>query len=459
MAKLWDNSFHNEIDKTAEDFNSSIEVDSKMILEDILGSKAHAKMLYKCGIISEKEFNLINENLDLIKDDFVSQKLEIDFSCEDIHEFIENELTKRIGEIGGKLHTARSRNDQVTTDLRLFLRKETDNIISLIKELVLLLCDISTKNTETIMPGYTHLRRAQPISFAFYLMAYASMFTRDIDRLLDTKKRINILPLGSCALAGTTFQTDRTYLKDILEMEDITINSMDGVSDRDYVIELSSSLSIVMMHLSRFSEEIILYSSLEFGFINIGDDFTTGSSIMPQKKNPDIAELVRGKTGRVYGCLFSILTIMKGLPLAYNKDLQEDKELIFDAINTVSNSLKVMTKMLSSITADSKAMENACKKGYIEATDMADYLAKKGLPFRDAYKITGDIISYAFSNKLSLDEIKIDKYKEFSSLFEEDIYEVINLKTCISKRNSSGGTSKEQVEAQIKKIKELISSK
>lgn len=456
MAKLWAGRTSGEIDKTADDFNSSIRVDKAMYEEDIMGSIAHAKMLSKCGIITEEEGNKLVSGLEKISEDIKSGKLTIDESCEDIHTFVEQYLTSLIGETGKKLHTARSRNDQVALDSRLYLRKRCDEIIGLIKELINAVCDKAVIYKDAIMPGYTHLQRAQPIVFGHQLLAYAFMLLRDIGRITDLKKRMNISPIGSCALAGTTYNTDRIYEAELLKFDGICENSIDGVSDRDHTVELLSALSILMMHLSRFSEEIILYSSFEFGFIKLDDAYTTGSSIMPQKKNPDMAELVRGKTGRVYGELIAMLTTLKGLPLAYNKDMQEDKEGVFDACETVKMCLKVFFGMISTLKADTDKMRKAAGEGFINATDLADYLVLKGLPFRSAYKLSGKIVNFCAENSCVLEDLALEKYKKFSPLFEEDLYEFISLENCAAKRISRGGTGKGSVEKQIEIIKEML---
>ncbi len=456
MSKLWAGRTSGEVSSIADDFNSSIRVDKAMYEEDIMGSIAHAKMLSKCGIISEEEKNKLVSGLEKISEDIKSGKLTIDESCEDIHTFVEQYLTSLIGETGKKLHTARSRNDQVALDSRLYLRKRCDEIIGLIKELINAVCDKAEIYKDSIMPGYTHLQRAQPIVFGHQLLAYAFMLLRDIGRITDLKKRMNISPIGSCALAGTTYNTDRIYEADLLKFDGICENSIDGVSDRDHTVELLSALSILMMHLSRFSEEIILYSSFEFGFIKLDDAYTTGSSIMPQKKNPDMAELVRGKTGRVYGELIAMLTTLKGLPLAYNKDMQEDKEGVFDACETVKMCLKVFSGMISTLKADTDKMRKAAGEGFINATDLADYLVLKGMPFRSAYKLSGEIVNFCAENSCVLEDLALEKYKKFSPLFEEDLYEFISLENCAAKRISRGGTGKGSVEKQIKKIKEML---
>ena len=427
-----------------------------MYREDIEGSIAHATMLGECGIIDLDESKAIVEGLKNILNDIENGKLEFDLNAEDIHSFIEAELTKRLGDAGKRLHTARSRNDQVALDIRMYLKKEVKEIESLIKKLITVLIDLSEKNLQTVMSGYTHLQRAQPITFAHHLMAYCQMFLRDFERLEDAYKRINIMPLGSGALASTTYPINRKRVCDLLGFEEITQNSLDAVSDRDFCIELASDLSILMMHLSRFSEEIILWDSWEFKFIELDDAYSTGSSIMPQKKNPDITELIRGKTGRVYGDLNTLLIMMKGLPLAYNKDMQEDKEAIFDAIDTVKLSLNTFIPMIETMTIIQKNMREAAAKGFINATDCADYLVKKGTAFRDAYKITGEIVRLCIENNLTLETLPIEKYKEFSNKFEKDIFEAISLETCVMQRRVEGGPAPESVKAQIEYMKEKI---
>ena len=454
--KIWAGRFTKETDKIVNDFNSSISFDARMYREDIEGSIAHATMLGKCNIIDLEESEAIVEELKNILNDIESGKLKFDFNAEDIHSFIEAELTKRLGDTGKRLHTARSRNDQVALDIRMYLKKEVKEIESLIKKLITVLTDLSEKNLQTVMAGYTHLQRAQPITFAHHLMAYSQMFLRDLERLKDAYKRINIMPLGSGALASTTYPINRRMVCNALGFDEITQNSLDAVSDRDFCIELASDLSILMMHLSRFSEEIILWDSWEFKFIELDDAYSTGSSIMPQKKNPDIAELIRGKTGRVYGDLNTLLIMMKGLPLAYNKDMQEDKEAIFDAIDTVKLSISAFIPMIETMTIFPENMREAAAKGFINATDCADYLVKKGTPFRDAYKITGEIVRLCIENNLTLETLPIEKYKEFSSKFEEDIFEAINLETCVMQRKVEGGPAPESVKAQIEYIRNKI---
>ncbi len=454
--KMWAGRFSKELDKQADDFNSSIRFDSKMYRQDIKGSMAHAAMLASQGIIPTGDSEKIIDALDEILSDIESGKLAIDPAAEDIHMFVESVLTERIGDTGKKLHTARSRNDQVALDLRMYLRDETNEIISLVKKLITVIKDKAKENVETIVPGYTHLQRAQPISFAHHLLAYAFMLMRDVSRLEDALKRMNLSPLGSCALAGTTYNTDRRLVAEKLGFDGVTANSIDGVSDRDFCVELLSAYALVMMHLSRFSEEIILWSSWEFKFVELDDSFTTGSSIMPQKKNSDMAELVRGKTGRVYGDLMGTLTMLKGLPLAYNKDMQEDKEAIFDAIETVKMCLGVFTPMLATMRVLKENMYKAAQKGFINATDLADYMTKKGVPFRSAYKTVGQIVAYCIENGKVLDNLELFKYNEFSDVFSDDLYEAISLETCVKTRISEGGTGFDSVRKQIALIEENI---
>ena len=453
---MWAGRFSKALDKKADDFNSSIGFDNRMYRQDICGSIAHATMLAKQGIITAVDCEKIIDGLGSILADLESGALEIDMNCEDIHMFVEAELTARIGDYGKKLHTARSRNDQVALDVRLYLRDKSAEVIELIRELVRAVWEQADKNKAVIMPGYTHLQRAQPITFGHHLMAYAMMLLRDISRIEDAVKRMNYSPLGSCALAGTTYNTDREFVAKTLCFDGITENSIDGVSDRDFCLELMSAFSILMMHLSRFSEEIILWSSWEFSFVELDDSFTTGSSIMPQKKNSDMAELVRGKTGRVYGDLMALLTTLKGLPLAYNKDMQEDKEAVFDALDTVIVCLEVFAPMISTMKVKADNMYRAAQKGFINATDIADYLAKKGMPFRSAYKITGQIVAECITKNCVLDELPLEEYRKYTELFEDDLYAEIALETCVSKRISEGGTSVESVDRQIAYVREEL---
>ena len=456
MEKMWAGRFEKATDKVADDFNSSIHFDSKMYKQDIRGSLEHAKMLCKVGILTEEDLGLITEGLTSILEDINSGELEFDMNAEDIHMFIEAELTKRIGDAGKRLHTARSRNDQVALDLRLYMRDETFAVIDLLKQLTRVTLNLAKENKETIMPGYTHLQRAQPITFAHHLLAYCMMFLRDISRLIDAVLRMNYSPLGSCALAGTTYPTNRDMVAEALMFDGVSMNSIDGVSDRDYCIELEAAFATVMMHLSRFSEEIILWSSWEFKFVELDDAYTTGSSIMPQKKNPDMAELVRGKTGRVYGDLMATLTMLKGIPLAYNKDMQEDKEAIFDAVETVQKCLRVFIPMIETMKPIPENMYAASKKGFINATDLADYLTKRGLPFRTAYKIVGTVVGKCVKEGITLDEVPLEEYKSYSEVFDEDLYDEISLETCIRKRISKGSTGYESVEEQIKYVEEKL---
>ena len=457
MAKMWAGRTSGETSKIADDFNSSIRFDCKMYQQDIKGSIAHAMMLSKQNIISSEDAEILVDALSQILDDLNSGALEIDMEAEDIHMFVEQVLTTRVGDVGKKLHTARSRNDQVALDLRMYLMDECDEIVSLTKTLIDALVSQAETNKAVIMPGYTHLQRAQPVTFGHHMMAYAMMLLRDIDRLADCKKRMNVSPIGCCALAGTTYDTDRYFEAEKLGFDSIALNSLDGVSDRDFCVEMLSAIAVLMMHLSRFSEELILWSSWEFKFVQLSDSYTTGSSIMPQKKNPDMAELVRGKTGRVYGDLMATLTMLKGIPLAYNKDMQEDKESIFDACETVKMCLKVFAPMIDTMTVLADNMKKAASEGFINATDLADYLVKKGLPFRSAYKISGSIVAYCIENKTILEDLPIEKYREYSELFDTDVYNDIDLTTCVNKRVSVGGTSVESVEMQIKFVKEKLS--
>ena len=430
MAQLWKGRFKKELAKETNDFNSSIGFDCRMFEQDIKSSIAHATMLGATGIIDKSESDKIVDGLNDILNDIKSGKLSIDMEAEDIHTFVEGELTARLGQTGKRLHTARSRNDQVALDIRLTLRDEIDEIIAKLKGLVTVLCNKAEEHSKTIMPGYTHLQRAQPITFGHHLMAYCAMILRDIDRLSDVKKRMNICPLGSGALAGTTYPLDRNMVADLLGFDDITYNSLDGVSDRDFCIELASALSLVMVHLSRFSEEIIMWCSWEFKFVELDDAFSTGSSIMPQKKNPDIAELVRGKSGRVFGDLTTLLTVMKGIALAYNKDMQEDKEAIFDAVDTVKMCLNAFTPMIDTMTVLKDNMRNAAAKGFINATDCADYLVGKGLPFRDAYKCTGELVALCIDKGLTLETLPLEEYQKICDLFDDEVYTAINQKGC-----------------------------
>ena len=456
MAKMWAGVTSGATSTIADDFNSSIRFDCKMYKQDITGSMAHAAMLGAKNIIPQKDAETIIDGLQGILDDLNSGALAFDMSCEDIHMFVEQVLTERIGDVGKKLHTARSRNDQVALDLRMYLRGEIDEIVDLVAAVLEAILEQAEANKQTIMPGYTHLQRAQPILFSHHILAYAMMLLRDLGRLQDCRERLNVSPIGCCALAGTTYDTDRRMEAEHLGFDSIAMNSIDGVSDRDFCIELMSALATVQMHLSRFSEEIILWASWEFKFIQLSDAYTTGSSIMPQKKNPDMAELVRGKTGRVYGDLMALLTTLKGLPLAYNKDMQEDKEAVFDAVDTVKMCLKVFAPMLATMKTLPENMKKAAQGGFINATDLADYLVKKGLPFRSAYKISGQIVAKCIAEGYVLETLPLSEYQKFSVLFEEDLYQDIDLTTCVEKRISQGGTSAASVEAQIAYVKECL---
>lgn len=453
---MWAGRFSKEVDSKVNAFNSSIAFDARMYRQDITGSIAHATMLGEQGIISMEDSLTLIGGLKEILADIESGALVFDPNAEDIHMFIEAELTKRLGDVGKRLHTSRSRNDQVALDIRLYLRDEIKEIKKLIKELIETLCKIAKEHADTIMPGYTHLQRAQPITFGHHLMAYSQMLMRDIERLNDTEKRMNVCPLGSCALAGTTYNIDRQRTSSLLGMNEPMANSLDGVSDRDFCIELASALSICMMHLSRFSEEIIMWCSWEFKFIELDDAFSTGSSIMPQKKNPDVTELIRGKTARVIGDNMTLLTMMKGLPLAYNKDMQEDKEAIFDAVDNIKLCLVTFIPMLDTMRVLKDNMRKAAAKGFINATDCADYLVKKDMPFRTAYKITGGLVALCISKNTTLEELPLDDYKAASELFDNDVYAAISLETCVKERKSYGGPSPESVLAQIELTKKKL---
>ncbi len=457
--KLWGGRFSKNTDHLMDDFNSSIHFDSRMYRQDILGSAAHVNMLGQCGIIPAEDAALIRKTLFEILEDIEKGQVEFETSAEDIHMNIETLLISRIGDVGKRLHTGRSRNDQVALDIRMYLKDESHQIKALIKALLETLIKMAEEHYDTIMPGYTHLQRAQPITFAHHLMAYFQMFRRDIDRLEDAYKRMNIMPLGSGALAGTTYPLDRQMVARELGFADITENSLDAVSDRDFVIELASCLSLIMMHLSRFSEEIILWCSTEFSFVELDDAYSTGSSIMPQKKNPDVAELVRGKAGRVYGSLMSLLTLMKGLPLAYNKDMQEDKEAIFDAIDTVKLCLPIFTRMLETLKVKKSNMYRSARGGFTNATDIADYLVKKGIPFRDSHEIIGRMVAYCIEKDKSIDEMSLEEFHTFSGRIESDVYEAISLETCVNERKVPGGPSIESVKASVFSSLEYLKGK
>lgn len=449
MEKMWAGRFAKELDEAANDFNSSIRFDCKMYREDIEGSMAHAAMLGAKGIIPPSSSEKIIETLGEIRSDLDEGKLDFDMQSEDIHMFIEAELTRRIGDIGKQLHTARSRNDQVAVDLRIYMRNKSDEVIESLRGIASTLIEIAKEHKATIMPGYTHMQRAQPVTFGHHMMAYVMMFLRDINRIKNAKKGMNTSPLGCCALAGTTYETDRDMTAEALGFDMPALNSLDGVSDRDFCVELCSCFAIIMMHLSRLCEEIILWSSWEFKFIDLDDAYSTGSSIMPQKKNPDMAELIRGKTGRVYGDLMGILTVLKGIPLAYNKDMQEDKESIFDSVETVLACLDIAKPMLATMRPNKEKMYAAASGGFINATDCADYLVKKGMPFRTAYKIVGQSVALCINENTTLEKLPLEKYREMSELFDEDIYDAISLETCVNKRISKGATCVASVEAQI----------
>lgn len=453
--QLWQGRFQKALDPKTNDFNSSIKFDSRMFKEDIEGSLAHAAMLAAQGIISVEDLKAITEGLTAIKSEIESGELEIDPNAEDIHTFVEGELTARVGAAGKRLHTARSRNDQVALDIRLYLRKACDALYGQLTDLIAVLCNKAEQYNSAVMPGYTHMQRAQPITFGHHLLAYAEMLLRDKERLLDAKKRMNYSPLGACALAGTTYNTDREMTAKALGFDGAMQNSLDAVSDRDFCMELASVLSILMVHLSRFSEEIVLWCSWEFKFIELDDAFSTGSSIMPQKKNPDITELIRGKSGRVFGDLMTLLTAMKGLPLAYNKDMQEDKEAIFDAFDTVEMCLTAFIPMLDTMTALPENMRKAAAGGFINATDCADYLVSKGLPFRDAYKATGEIVALCIEKGLTLETLPLENYKAICDLFDDGVYKAIDLDKCVNDRTSLGGPAPKNVLAQVERVRGL----
>jgi argininosuccinate lyase len=458
MAQLWGGRFTGSINELAWTFNASITFDQRFLEVDVRGSKAHATMLARQGIISEEEKNAIICGLDAILSDVRDGKLEITDKYEDIHSFLEANLIDRIGDAGKKVHTGRSRNDQVALDMRLYCRGEVENTANLLEEMLKCLSSIMKDNLETYMPGFTHLQKAQPVTLAHHLGAYFEMFKRDLLRMKDIYKRMNYCPLGAGALAGTTYPLDRDYVAELLDFEGPTLNSMDSVSDRDYLIEYMSALSTIMMHLSRLSEEIIIWNSNEYRFVEIDDAYSTGSSIMPQKKNPDIAELVRGKTGRVYGDLMSLLTTMKGIPLAYNKDMQEDKEAAFDAMDTVRNCLTLFTDMLATLKFNKDNMEKSATKGFTNATDAADYLVNKGMPFRDAHSVIGRLVLACIDKGCAIDDLSLSELKEFSELFDEDIFDAISLKTCVEKRLTVGAPSPDAMKKVIEANDEFLSS-
>ena len=458
MEKMWAGRTAGLTDAVADDFNSSIRFDCKMFEQDITGSMAHAAMLGAQQIITEAEAQTLIDGLSEILDELKSGKLAFDMQCEDIHMFVEQELTKRLGDVGKKLHTARSRNDQVALDMRLYLREKTEETEKKTEALIRVICRQAESHKATVLPGYTHLQRAQPITFGHHLMAYAMMLLRDLGRLSDCKKRMNVSPIGSCALAGTTYDTDRFFEARQLGFDAVCQNSIDGVSDRDFCVELLGALSILMMHLSRMAEEIILWCSWEFRFVELSDAYTTGSSIMPQKKNPDMAELIRGKTGRVYGDLLALLTTLKGLPLAYNKDMQEDKERVFDAVETVLMCLSVLTPMLSTMQVHADNMLKAAREGFINATDLADYLVRKGLPFRSAYKLSGQLVARCIKDGCVPETLPLSVYREYSPLFDEDVYTAIDLAVCVEKRSSFGGTAVQSVETQLAFVEKSLAA-
>lgn len=459
MEKMWAGRTAGQTSAIADDFNSSIHIDSRMYKEDIKGSVAHSAMLAEVGILTAAEADKIIATLEEISKDIESGKLAINMNAEDIHMFVESVLTERIGDLGKKLHTARSRNDQVAVDIRLYMRGKCEEIEGLLIDLIDAIVSVAAEHKYDIMPGYTHLQRAQPIVFAHHLLAYAEMFKRDLSRIADAKARMNYSPLGACALAGTTYPISRTMTANVLGFSSYMTNSIDAVSDRDFCVELLSDFSIIMMHLSRFSEEVILWSSWEFSYVELDDAYTTGSSIMPQKKNSDMAELVRGKTGRVYGDLMGTLTMLKGLPLAYNKDMQEDKESLFDATETVARCLEIFAPMIRTMKVKSENMYRAAQKGFINATDLADYLTKRGMPFRTAYKTVGSIVSDCISRGIVLEDMMLDEYKKYSDIFSDDLYEEISLKTCVSKRISEGATGYKSVEIQLKNFNNFLKDK
>ena len=456
MQKLWAGRAEKAPEAVADEFNASIAFDSRMYREDILGSMAHARMLAAQGILSAGDAEQILGGLEGILEAIQAGELEIDLSSEDIHTFVETQLIARVGDAGKRLHTARSRNDQVALDLRLHLLEQAKQTDALLRELIEVLVEQAERYADAVMPGYTHMQRAQPVTLGHHLMAYVAMLFRDTQRLCDWAKRARVLPLGSAALAGTTYPIDRHKTAELLRFDAACENSMDGVSDRDFVIELAATLSLIMTHLSRFCEEIILWCSWEFRFIELDDGFSTGSSIMPQKKNPDMAELVRGKTGRVYGSLMTLLTMMKGIPLAYNKDMQEDKQAIFDAVDTVKGCLSVMAPMLSTMKVNTQALRDAASRGFINATDCADYLTKKGVPFRDAYRAVGQLVAWCIAQGKTLETLTLEEYQALNPVFAADVYEAIDLDVCVGKRNSYGGTSPSSVRAQVERAKERL---
>ncbi|GAW90847.1 argininosuccinate lyase [Calderihabitans maritimus] len=456
--KLWGGRFTKETDKKVDEFHSSISFDQRLYRQDILGSMAHARMLGTCGIISQEEADKIIKGLEEVLQDIEEGKVEFDITAEDIHMNIERLLIAKIGDTGKKLHTARSRNDQVALDTRMYLKEEINNTVKLLKELQKVLVELAKEHLDTVMPGYTHLQKAQPVTLAHHLMAYFEMFQRDVERLLDCYRRTDVMPLGSGALAGTTFPIDRQQVARELGFAKISANSLDAVSDRDFVIEFTAAASLIMMHLSRFAEELVLWSSDEFSFVEMDDAYSTGSSIMPQKKNPDVAELVRGKTGRVYGNLVAMLTMMKSLPLAYNKDMQEDKEALFDTIDTVQGCLSVFIPMLKSMRVNRERMLESTRRGFTNATDVADYLVRKGLPFRDAHRVVGQMVLFCLSRGIYLEDLTLEEFRQFSAVIDQDIFEMLSVKSCVERRNVPGGPAREQVLETIKRAEKLIES-
>ena len=454
--KMWAGRFQKDTDRRVNDFNASLPFDCRMFREDITGSMAHAEMLGKCGIIEQEDSALLVKTLGELLCDMEEGAVTFDTDAEDIHMYVEQLLTERIGDVGKRLHTARSRNDQVALDLRMYLRGQVDSMRDTVHSLLSILLEKAEQHTETVMPGYTHLQRAQPVTFAHHILAYAQMLMRDSGRLADVRKRMNYMPLGSGALAATTYPLDREFVAKRLKFDGVTQNSMDAVSDRDFVLEMAAALSILMMHMSRFAEEVILWCSSEFAFVDLDDAYSTGSSIMPQKKNPDVAELVRGKTGRVYGDLTTLLTMMKGLPLAYNKDMQEDKEAIFDAIEHTKVSIEVFGEMFKTMRVREDNMRRASAGGFINATDCADFLVRKGMPFRDAYKITGGLIAYCIENEKTLETLTLDEYHTFSDIFDEGVYDAIDLLRCVNERKVTGGPAREAVEHQLETLRRFL---
>ncbi len=456
MKKLWSGRFQKETDRLVDDFHSSISFDCRLYRQDIQGSIAHARMLGRQGILTPEETRLIISGLEEVLADIESGRVEFSKEAEDIHMNVEQLLIAKIGEAGKKLHTARSRNDQVALDMRLYLKEEINELLGLFKELQVALLDLAEKHLTTIMPGYTHLQRAQPVTFAHHLLAYVQMFSRDMERLRDCYRRTDVLPLGAGALAGTTLPIDPHCVAQELGFSAVAENSLDAVSDRDFVVEFLAAAALVMVHLSRFGEEIVLWSSAEFGFLELDDAYSTGSSMMPQKKNPDVAELIRGKAGRVFGDLFTLLTVLKGLPLAYNKDLQEDKEALFDAVDTVKKCLLIFKPLLATLQVNTAKMARAARESFTNATDLADYLTGKGVPFRDAHRVVGEIVYYCLQENKTLEELTLEEYQKFSPAIKEDVYQFINIERCVRARRALGGPSPDEVRAAIARAREKI---